>query len=76
MAAEFIDTGTKTYTIRQIDRDARVLAESPVEAPSGEAAAKQLKDVRTGTERIEVCLDGKPMNEMGVDYWRQRVRRR
>ncbi len=76
MTAEFIDTGTRTYTIRQIDSDARVLSEFPVEAPSGEAAAKQLKEVPTGTDRIEVCLDGKRMNEMGVDYWRQRVRRR
>lgn len=76
MAAEFIDTGTKTYTIRQIDEDSRVLSETPVEAASGEAAAKQLREVRNGTDRIEICLDGKAMNEMGVDYWRQRVRRR
>ena len=76
MTSEFIDTGTRTYTIRQIDSDAHVLSEDPVEATSGEAAAKQLKEVRSGTDRIEVCLNGKPMNEMGVDYWRQRVRRR
>jgi len=76
LSSEFIDTGTKLYTIRQLDSDARVLSESNVEAPTSEAAAKQLRDVVNGTDRIEVCLGGEPMNEMGVDYWRQRMRRR
>ena len=66
----------KRYEIRQLKDDGSVLAENTVEAMSGEAAAKQLKQLVDGTGRIEVCLDGKAVNEMGASYWRQRVRHR
>ncbi|MCD0462986.1 hypothetical protein [Roseiconus lacunae] len=69
-------TEMKTYDIQQIGDAGSVLATIPIDAISGEAAAKQLKSVERGTEKIVVCLDGAPMNEMGVDYWQKRVRRR
>ena len=64
------------YTIRQIDSQKTVLSEQQIEAVSGEAAAKQLKQVVDQTDRIEVALNGETVNEMGVTYWKQRVRRR
>lgn len=73
---EWNDTGQKEYEIRQVDDSGALLASERVAAQSGEAAAKQLRKVVDGTERIVVCLDGSPMNEMGVSYWKQRVRRR
>lgn len=66
----------KTYEIKQIDGDGAVLQTTPVDAQSGEAAAKQLSEIADGTEKISICLDGEPINEMGVDYWQKRVRRR
>lgn len=74
--SEWIESGVKTYEIKQIDDRGTVLSSSNVEAGSGEAAAKQLRKVVDGTRRIEVCLDGAKMNEMGVDYWLTRMRRR
>jgi len=73
---EWIEGGLKTYEIRQVDDDGDVLASFKVDAESGESAAKQLKEVATGTRGIKICLDGEVMNEMGVDYWMKRVRRR
>jgi len=69
-------TGTKVYAIRQINSEGSVLSEIDVEAASSEAAAKQLSDVESSTEKIAVCLDGETMNEMDVDHWRKRIRRR
>lgn len=66
----------KRYEIRQLTDEGNVLSANTVEAMSSEAAAKQLKHLVDGTGRIEVCLDGKAVNEMGVNYWRQRVRHR
>ncbi|QEG39205.1 hypothetical protein UC8_11660 [Roseimaritima ulvae] len=71
-----IETGTKTYDVQQLDADGDVLASVKVEALSGEAAAKQLREVASGTESIAVCLGDEVMNEMGVQYWQQRVRGR
>ena len=73
---EWNDTGTKTYEIKQMDDDGSLLSSLQVDAASSEAAAKQLREVVDGTDRIVVCLDGAPMNEMGVDYWQKRIRRR
>jgi len=73
---EWIEGGLKTYEIRQVDDDGDVLASLKVDAESGESAAKQLKEVANGTRDIKICLDGEVMNEMGVDYWMKRVRRR
>lgn len=73
---DWSDSVPKTYEIKQLDRAGTVLDSFPVEAQTGEAAAKQLKEVADGTETIAVCLDGAPINEMGVDYWQKRVRRR
>lgn len=69
-------TGTKIYAIRQLDSQGSLLSEIDVEAANSEAAAKQLEDVNDSTDRIAVCLDGQPMNEMDVDHWRKRIRRR
>ena len=69
-------TEMKTYQVEQIGDEGSVLATIPIEAISGEAAAKQLKSVAEGTQRIVISLDGSPMNEMGIDYWMKRVRRR
>lgn len=73
---EWNDTGFKTYEIKQVDDDGAILDSTEVEAESGEAAAKKLRQVVDGTQRIEVCLDDAVMNEMGVDYFNKRVRRR
>jgi hypothetical protein len=70
------DFGLKTYEIKQLDSEGDTVSSFNVDAASGEAAAKQLKQVAEGAESIKVCLDGKVMNEMGVDYWLKRVRRR
>jgi len=72
---ETTHTDTKNYEIRQLTDAGECLAAATVEAPSGEAAAKQLKKVVDGTGRIEICLDGRAVNEMGVSYWRKRVKR-
>ena len=76
MYSESTQMGTKVYAIRQIDSQGGLLSEIDVEAASSEAAAKQLSDVNDLTERIAVCLDGQTMNEMDVDHWRKRIRRR
>ncbi len=68
--------GTKTYAIRQINSDGGIVSELAVEATSSDAAAKQLNDVDDATQRIAICLDGQAMNEMDVEHWRKRVRRR
>jgi len=66
----------KTYEIKQVDADGDTLASVRVDADSGEAAAKQLTEVVDGAKNIKICLDGNVMNEMGVHYWRSRIRRR
>lgn len=67
----------KTYEVKQVDGDGcNVVVPVRVEAHSGESAAKQLSKVAEGTQSIKVYLDGEVMNEMGVDYWQKRVRRR
>lgn len=71
---EFIDS--KTYEIQQQDETGVVLASQSVEATSGDSAAKQLQEVLDQTQRIVVCLDGSPVNEMGIDFWLKRMRRR
>jgi hypothetical protein len=71
---EFDTHEVKTYEVKQVDDHGDLLASLQVSAPSGEMAAKQLKEVANGTESIKVCLDGDVMNEMGVDYWHKRVR--
>ncbi|QDT05801.1 hypothetical protein K227x_42060 [Rubripirellula lacrimiformis] len=68
--------GLKTYEIEQISDSGALLQTVTIEADSGESAAKQLKSVADGAQSIRVCLDGDVMNEMGVDYWQKRVRRR
>jgi len=68
--------GTKTYAIRQIGSDGNIVCEMAVDAVSSDAAARQLSEVRDETQRIAVCLDGQAMNEMAVEHWRKRVRRR
>jgi hypothetical protein len=73
---EWADATEKRYEIKQFDDDGAVISSFAVEAASSEAAAKQLREVDGDTCKIAVCLDGEPMNEMGVDYWKQRVRRR
>jgi hypothetical protein len=73
---EWNETGLKTYQIKQVDDSGLVLNTVDIEAESGEAAAKKLRQVVDGAQRIEVCLDDAVMNEMGVDYWLKRVRRR
>jgi hypothetical protein len=74
--AEWNDTGTKMYEVKQINGNGSLLSSMQVDALSSEAAAKQLREVVDGTDRIVVCLDGAPINEMGVDYWQKRIRRR
>lgn len=73
---DIINTGTKLYDIRQLTDDGDVLSEMQVEALSSEAAAKHLREVKDGTDRIEVCHNGQAMSEMAVDYWQKRVRGR
>ncbi|TWU38505.1 hypothetical protein [Novipirellula artificiosorum] len=75
MNLETTPTTTKKYEIRQLSDAGDVLSAQAVDASSGEAAAKQLKQVVDGAGKIEVCLDGISVSEMGVSYWRKRVRR-
>ena len=70
------ESGLKTYEVKQLDHAGNTLAAVEIDATSGELAAKKLDDVAVGTESIKVCLNGDVMNEMGVDYWQQRIRRR
>jgi len=74
LTSEF--ASTKVYTVRQIDSAKSVLSENQIEAVSSEAAAKQLKNVVDDTAHIEIVLDGETVNEMGISYWKQRMRRR
>lgn len=76
MNSENNPLGTKTYEVRQLDSDGSVLSKIVVEAVSSDAAAKQLEQVCDATQRIAVCLNGQAMNEMDVEHWRKRVRRR
>ncbi len=76
MMDESIQPEEKTYHVQQLDADGDVLASVAVEAVSGEAAAKQLREVADGTESINVCLNDEVMNEMDVQYWHQRMRGR
>lgn len=76
MFPEATNPTNKTYAIRQIDSEGAILSEIDVEALTSEAAAKQLSDVSDATNRIAVCLDGVTMNEMDVEHWRKRIRRR
>ena len=73
---EWSDSLHKTYEVKQIDGDGTVLQSIPVDAESGEAAAKHLQNLADGTAKIAVCLDGAPINAMGVDSWLKRMRRR
>ena len=73
---DWSEGGMKTYEIKQVDAQGDLLASVQVDADSGEAAAKQLRKVVDGAKSIKVCLDGNVMNEMGVGYWRTRIRRR
>lgn len=73
---EWADATEKTYEVKQIADDGALISSFSVDAASSEAAAKKLREVDRDTSKIAVCLDGEPMNEMGVDYWKQRVRRR
>ncbi|QDV26261.1 hypothetical protein [Aureliella helgolandensis] len=74
--SEVTNTGMKTYEIRQLDNDGNLLLDTKVEAASGEAAAKLLADADERTQRILICLDGETMNELDVEHWRKRIRRR
>lgn len=77
MNTEFPDSSpTKLYEIRQLDSDGLLLASIPIEANSSAAAARDLKEIVRGTDRIEVTLDGVAMNQMTVSYWKTRVRKR
>ncbi len=69
-------TDVKAYDVQQLQDDGTLLSSERVEAISSEAAAKQLDQVASGTDRIVVCLDGSPMVEMEVDYWLTRVRKK
>ena len=73
---EWNETGIKTYQIKQVDDAGLVLNTVDIEAESSEAAAKKLRQVVDGALHIKVCLNDAVMNEMGVDYWLKRVRRR
>ncbi len=73
---EWADAGEKQYEVKQIDASGQVIDSLSVEADSSEAAAKQLRDVSADTRKISVCVDGKSMSEMGIEYWKKRVRRR
>lgn len=70
------DAGNRTYEIQQLDKDGDLLASLRVEAASGEAAAKQLDEVVSGTESIAIRHQDEVMNEMDVGYWNKRVRSR
>lgn len=76
MFPEATNPTTKTYAVRQIDAAGGILSEIDVEALTSEAAAKQLSDVSDSTNKIAICLDGVTMNEMDVEHWRKRIRRR
>lgn len=76
MNSESSDTFTKQYEVRQIDGEGALLSSIHVQAESSAAAAKELRDVEAHAQCIEITLDGIPMNQMTVNYWRTRVRKR
>lgn len=73
---DWTDSSIKSYEIQQVDGDGTVLSSRHVDAENSEAAARQIREIVDGTDRIVVCLDGARMNEMGIDYWQKRIRRR
>ncbi len=77
MNAEFSDSSaSKLYEIRQLDSDGLLLSSVPIVADSSASAARDLKEIVNGADRIEVALDGVAMNQMTVNYWKTRVRKR
>ena len=66
----------KMYEIQLQDESGDVLSSKHVEAASGDAAARQVNEIVNGTAKIVVLTEGKPVNEMGVEFWQKRVRRR
>lgn len=73
---EFPTNEESSYEIQQIGKAGQVLTSQTVLAHSGEAAARQLRDVVDGADKILVYRDGARMNEMRVGFWKKRVRRR
>ena len=66
-----------SYKVAQVDAQGNLLSEVPVAAQNYNAALRELSDVVTGTHKIVVFNDeGDIAGEIGVDFWRQRVRRR
>jgi hypothetical protein len=76
MNSESSNAFTHQYEIKQYDHEGLLLSSLHVDAESSAAAARKLKGVNKEADRIEVCLDGEPMNQMTVTYWQTRIRKR
>ena len=65
------------YSIREVDSIGQVLSDRQVTGQSCQGVLRDLKSVTQGTERIEVYNgEGEKAGAIGVDYWRQRLRRK
>ena len=65
------------YSIREVDSVGRVLSDRQVTGESYQCVLRDLQSVATGTECIEVYNgEGEKAGAIGVDYWRQRLRRK
>lgn len=64
------------YQVSQFDSHGNMLHQAPVQAASYSGALKELRDVEPRCQKIVVHgTDGEKAGEVGVDYWRQRLRR-
>ncbi len=65
------------YSIRQLDSVGQVLSDKQVTGQSYQEVLRNLKSVTSGTERIEVYNgEGEKAGAIGVDHWRQRLRKK
>ncbi len=65
------------YSIRQLDSAGQVLSDRQVTGQSYQEVLRNLKSVTSGTEGIEVYNgEGEKAGAIGVDHWRQRLRKK
>ena len=65
------------YSVREVDSFGQVLADRQITGENCQSVLRDLRSVTQGTERIEVYnAEGEKAGAIGVEYWRQRLRRR
>ena len=65
------------YSVRELDSAGKVISDKQVTGQSYQGVLRDLKSVSQGTSKIEVYNgEGEKAGAIGVDYWRQRVRKK